>query len=269
MRAAMILLLAWSAGFPPAPAQAAETAALRGAATNRCWFDHGAIVVPAAFGDIAGDFLLDPATPNSQIDDTHAEMTGALTPTLKADLRFAGHRIRGVEMAAADLGARERPFAASLAGVIGADVLKAWVTEIQAEPCRVRLSRRAGRPWPIRMPLKVINGAFAVPAAISDGAASRAGWFAVATGQPGVVVANAKLTRDPPADADPDWPPARLRALSMGGLLFEHVPAGVTDQPGLAGSIGEEIWFRYRMRLDPRRGRLELAPTSRRSSRPR
>ncbi|HEY1416202.1 MAG TPA: hypothetical protein VGF42_10025 [Caulobacteraceae bacterium] len=232
------------------------------AGETACWFDHGAIVVPAAFGDIAGDFLLDPATPKSQLNATNAQMFGILTPVARADLRVAGERLRGFELTATDLGARERPFAAGLVGVIGGDALSGFVTEIQTEPCRVKLARRAGRRWPIRLPLKTIGGMMAVPAAVSDGATSRAGWFAVATAQPGVTVADAKLTRAPAKDADPDWPPARLRALSLGGLLFEQIPANVTEPPapGLSGALGEDVWWTFRLRLDPARGRLELAP---------
>lgn len=249
----LVLLILFGLASPTA--RAGETA---------CWFDHGAIVVPAAFGDIAGDFLIDPATPKSLLNATNTQMFGILTPTPRGDLRLAGERLRGFEMAADDLGMRERPFTAGLVGVIGADALSGFVTEIQAVPCRVKLSRRAGRPWLIRLPLKTIGGALAVPAAISDGATSRAGWFAVATGQPGVTVADAKLTREPPKDADPDWPPARLRALSLGGLLFEQIPANIAEPPapGLVGALGEDVWWRYRMRLDPARGRLELAPTT-------
>jgi hypothetical protein len=248
-RAVLLILL----GLAASGARAGETA---------CWFDHGAIVVPAAFGDIAGDFLVDPATSKSQLNDTNAQMFGIVTPTARADLRLAGERLHSFEITAVDLGARERPFAAGLVGVIGADALSGFVTEIQTNPCRVKLSRRSGGRWPIRLPLKVIGGAFAVPASVSDGANSRAGWFAVATGQPGVSVADAKLTRDPPKDADPDWPPARLRALSLGDLLFENIPASVADAfgPGLAGALGEDVWWTFRMRLDLTHGRLELKP---------
>ena len=252
MRRAVFLILF---GLAAAGARAGETA---------CWFDHGAIVVPAAFGDIAGDFLIDPATPRSQLNATNAQMFGIVTPSARSDLRLAGERLRGLEMTATDLGVRERPFAAGLVGVIGADALSGFVTEIQTNPCRVRLSRYGGRRWPIRLPLKVVGGAFAVPAAVSDGAMSRSGWFAVATGQPGVTVSDARLTRDPPKDADPDWPPARLRALSLGGMLFESVPTGLADAlaPGLYGALGEDIWWTFRMRLDPAHGRLELKSLS-------
>ena len=253
MRRAILPILLGLLILKPAAARAGETA---------CWFDHGTIVVPAAFGDIAGDFVLDAAEPKSQLHVTNAQSFGILTPTARAALRFAGRRLPAFEMTIADLGDRERPFAAGLAGVIGADALSSFVTEIETSPCRVRLSRKAGRAWAIRLPMKTIGGVFAVHAAVSDGVTSRAGWFAAATGKPGIVLTDARLTRVPPADADPDWPPARLRALSLGGLLFEQVPANVTDHepPGLAGAIGEEIWSRYRLRFDPQRRVLELAP---------
>jgi len=236
------------------------TAGAARAGETGCWLDHGAIVVPAAFGDIAGDFLLDAATPKSALHVTVANSFGVTSDTTRADLRLAGQRLPAFEMKVADLDVQARPRTAGLAGVIGADALAGYVTEITTRPCRVKLSLRAGRPWPVRAELSWIGGAMAVKAAVSDGTTSRAGWFAVATGAPGVTVAQATLTRDPPKDSDPDWPPARLRALSVGGLLFEQVPAGAeADAPaGLAGAIGEEVWCGRPLRLDPRHGRLEL-----------
>jgi len=222
-----------------------------------CRLDRGRIVVTAAFGDVAGDFVLDAAAPRSTLDATVAGMWNLGETDARADLRLAGQRLPQFPMQVADLDA------AGISGVIGADALAGFVTEIRTAPCRVTLSRRAGQPWPIRLPLRVIGGAFAVPAAVSDGVTSRSGWFAVATGAPGVMVTDAKLTRAPPKDADPNWPPARLRALSLGGaLLFENIPAGVDDAapPGLAGAIGEEAWHSFRLRLDPKRGWFELAP---------
>jgi hypothetical protein len=234
---------------PPAlSATAGETA---------CRLDHGRIVVTAAFGDVAGDFVLNAARPRSVLDDTVAGMWNLGENEARGDLRLAGRRWPHFSMQVAPLGA------AGISGVIGADALGGLVTEIETAPCRVRLLERAGRSFAIRLPLRVIDGAFAVPAAVSDGVTSRSGWFAVATGAPGVTLADAKLARDTPKDADPDWPPARLRALSLGGvLLFERIPAGVEDAapPGLSGAIGEEAWHGFRMRLDPRRGRLELSP---------
>jgi hypothetical protein len=243
--AALLILLA----MKTAPALAGETA---------CRLDRGRIVVTAAFGDVAGDFVLDAASPKSKLDDTVAGMWNLGEQEARADLRLAGVRLPGFVMQVAPLDS------AGIAGVIGADALGGFVTEIRTAPCRVTLSRRAGRPWPTRLPLRVIGGAFATSAAVSDGVTSRAGWFAVATGAPGVTLTDAKLTRAPPKDADPDWPPARLRALSLGGtVLYENIPAAIADKApaGLSGAIGEEAWHALDLRLDPRRGRLELAPS--------
>jgi len=250
MRAPVLLIiLVLTAGS----ARAGETA---------CRFERGAIVVPAAFGDIAGDFVLDASAPKSQLHLTVAESWGMTAPSARASLRLAGERLTGFEIEIADLDARSRLFTAGLAGVIGADVLDGFVTQIQTSPCRVRLSRTGLRRASIRLLMRRVDGIYAVRAAISDGATSRMGWFAIDTGSPGVKVADARLTRNPPTGGDADWPPARLRALSLGGLLFEQIPAGLIPNapPDLAGSIGEVVWSRYRMRLDPARGWLELSP---------
>jgi hypothetical protein len=104
-----------------------------------------------------------------------------------------------------------------------------------------------------------VGGVLAVKAAISDGVAGRSGWFAVDTGGESTRIADARLSRVPAEGTDP---PVRLRALSLGGELVEQAPAGVMADPppGLAGSIGMAVWSRYRLRLDPGHGRLELAP---------
>ncbi|HEY1448394.1 MAG TPA: hypothetical protein VGF33_07635 [Caulobacteraceae bacterium] len=229
------------------------------AGETACWFENGAVVVPAAFGDIAGDFILDASAPASLLHVTTAQTFGIETPTTRGALRLAGERVAGFEMTIADLDARAKPFLTGIAGVIGADALGPFVTEIATSPCRVRLSRRAGRKAALRLPLHMVNGVPTVRAAISDGASSRQGWFAVDTGAGPSLIADARLTRTPAAGTDP---PVRLRALSLGDALFEQTPAGLmADQPpGLAGSIGMAVWSRFRLRLDPRRGWLELTP---------
>jgi hypothetical protein len=86
------------------------------------------------------------------------------------------------------------------------------------------------------------------------------GWFAIDTARLGTHIADASLTRTPPTGAAES--PARIRALSLGGMLFEQTPAGLMPQapPGLAGSLGEAVWSRVRMRIDAARGWLDLAP---------
>jgi hypothetical protein len=234
-----------------APARAGETA---------CWFENGAVVVPAAFGDIAGDFIVDASAPASQLHVTTAETFGIDTPTARASLRLAGERIGPLTLQVADLDSRAKPFMTSIVGVIGADALKPFVTDVSTQPCRVRLSRRADRhAGAVRLRLRMVDGVPAAPAAISDGVISRAGWFAIDTGQAPTLAADARLSRTPAPGSDP---PVRLRAVSVAGRLFEQVPGGVLAQPhpGLAGSIGMAVWSRFRLRLDPRHGWLELTP---------
>jgi hypothetical protein len=56
--AALAFVLASLAG-PPAPA-----------GQTRCWVDNGAVIAPAAFGDIAGDFIFDLSAPQSVLHST-------------------------------------------------------------------------------------------------------------------------------------------------------------------------------------------------------
>jgi hypothetical protein len=229
------------------------------AGTARCWFDGGAIIVPAAFGDIAGDFLLDPSAARSVLHVTAAGEVGIEGSAAKASLRLAGRRRDGFVMRIADVGDREGGLVTSLAGIIGADALAGEVVDIEVAPCRVRIGPRAA-PFahPMRLPLRRIGGIPAVRAAISDGQVSRTGWFAIDTGRLGARVADASLTRAPPPDAGET--PARLRALSLAGVLYEQTPAGLMAPapPGLAGAIGEAVWSRWRLRLDLKHGWLEL-----------
>ena len=259
------------------------------AGETRCWFENGAVVVSAAFGDIAGDFILDLSAPHSQLHNTTAQTHGVEADSTRRDLVLAGEKLRGFEMPVVDLDARSEGFVTGVNGVLGADVLEPFVVDIRFSPCVVKLSRhssvrRLERGLPARIVLKRqgglearapggslrlkvrrIAGVPAVAAAISDGVESRQGWFAVDTASQGTRIAGAGLSRTPPKGVDPadrPTPPARLRALSLGGRLFEQTPAGLlTDAPsGLDGAIGDAVWSRYRLRLDLERGWLELAP---------
>lgn len=232
-----------------------------------CWLDNGAVVVSAAFGNIAGDFIVDLSAPRSQLHVTAASSAGIESDSAEGRLLVAGMSLPGVILAITDLDARSAPFVTSINGVIGADVLAPFVVDIQPDPCRLTLygkapPRRAGAA---RLAVRRIDGVPAVTAGVSDGETSTRGWFALDTGFPGVEIAGARYTRPPPkasAAADLLDPPARLRALSLAGALFEQTPGGVWDQgaPGLDGAIGEAIWARYHLRLDMRAGWLDLAP---------
>jgi hypothetical protein len=56
--------------------------------------------------------------------------------------------------------------------------------------------------------------------------------------------------------------PARLRALSIGGVLAENVPATLADDlpEGVNGTLGTGLWARYRVRLDAQARTLSVAP---------
>jgi hypothetical protein len=235
-----------------------------------CWFENGALVVPAAFGDIAGDFILDASAPTSQLHVTRAQSAGIETDRARADLEVAGQRIGGFAMAVADLDARSKGFTTNIAGVLGADALKPFVVDIDFAPCRVRFSRRApaALAGPVRLRVRTIEGVPTVAAAISDGVTSAKGWFAIDTASAGTRIARASLSRPPPAGVDPasrQDPPARLRAISLAGRLFEQSPSGLSPDASrdLAGSIGGAVWSRLHMRLMLRRGWLEVTPPRR------
>jgi len=237
------------------------------AGETRCWFENGALVVTAAFGDIAGDFILDVSAPKSQLHVTRAQSAGVEATQTRDDLRLAGERVRGFDMEVVDLDARSRGFTTNIAGVLGADALAPFVVDIDFAPCRVRLRR--GPPAHLKgavgLKVREVAGVPAVAAAISDGVSSRAGLFAIDTASAGTRVAGATLSRVPPAGVDPadrETPPARLRALSVAGRLFEQTPAGLaTDAPpGLDGAIGNAVWSRFHLRVELKRGRLELGP---------
>lgn len=229
------------------------------AGETACWFDNGAIVVPAAFGDIAGDFILDLSAAKSSLHGAVAGSAGIEGASARRTLRLAGRRLPVFEMAIADLDANDADFVTGISGVIGADALRGVVVEVRSGPCRVRLERRPRRlAGSLRLRMREIAGIPAVRAAISDGLTSRSGWFAIDTGRIGARIADAKFSRTPPAGAAD--PPARLRALSLGGRLFEQVPAGLDPPAGLAGAIGEAVWSRYRLRIDVSDGWLDIAP---------
>ena len=235
---------------------------------SRCWLENGALVAPAAFGDIAGDFIIDLSAPRSLLHVTAARLAGLAGDTAQGPLRIAGERIAGARLDVADLDARTGSFITSIAGVIGADLLAGFVIDIQPSPCRLTLYRKTPPRMrgAVRLSLRQVGGAPAVRAGISDGAESRFGWFAIDTASEGVRVAGAKLTRAPPDGADAGSrtsPPARLRALSLGGRLFEETPAGLMAPapPGLDGAVGLAVWRPYHLRLDTARGWMDLAPS--------
>jgi hypothetical protein len=241
-----------------APAFATSSAQRSG---TRCWIDNGALVAPAAFGDISGDFLIDLSAPVSLLHDTRARLDGLETETVTRDLRFVGRSFPAVSMAVIDLDARTRAFATVINGVIGADVLSRSVVEIDLSPCRIRFVRRTARrtPGAERLPVRVSNGRPLVEARITDGVRVRSGFFALDTAAGTTTLFGDRLSRAPPTSGAP--PPIRLRAMTLAGRLFEQVPAVVaaeTDGKGARGAIGLSVLSPWRLRLDMHDGWIDL-----------
>jgi hypothetical protein len=239
------------------------------AGETKCWFEHGAVVVPAAFADIAGDFILDLSAPRSQLHATIALAHGIVAATPRGDLALAGVTIGDFPMQVEDLDARGQPFVTSIAGILGADIARRFVIEIGFSPCRVTLHRRAGRPpsGTAFLTIHWIGDVPAVQASACDSHRCESGLFSIDTASQGVRLAGAELSRRPAGvdAASRSDPPARLRALSLGDRLFEQTPAGLMDpspSPELAGAIGDAVWSQYDLILDARSGRLELAPST-------
>jgi hypothetical protein len=255
--AALALVLA-SLAAPPA--QAGQT---------RCWVDNGAVVAPAAFGDIAGDFIFDLSAARSVLHLDVAQMNDIEGPAARGTLRLAGARIPAT-LEVASIDARTPGFPSTLIGIIGADVLAGYVVDLRFSPCRLALWRRHAPRFrrTANLRLTMVGGVPATEASVSDGHAIVSGLFAIDTGARGVrLSADAARLGRTPAGVDAgsrSRPPARLAALSLADELFADTPAGIDpDAPaGLLGGVGTAVWSHWDLRVDLRRRRLQLAPSS-------
>jgi hypothetical protein len=231
--------------------------------TTACWLDHGAVVAPAAFGDIAGDFIIDLSRPRSALHDTRANADGITGDAARAPLALAGERIEDLSVPVVDLDAQTRAFDTVINGVIGWDVLGRYAVELDLRDghCRLSLERGAWRsPLQDRasLPLEMTAGVPAVLAAISDGVSARQGLFLIDTGQEAVRVAGARLSR--PREGKDKDAPVQLRAVSVAGVLVEQAPAAVMESgpPGAAGALGLSVWRGGVLRLDPARSSISV-----------
>ncbi|WP_133254981.1 hypothetical protein [Phenylobacterium hankyongense] len=261
-RLAPVAVLALGAGLAAAPAaHAAETA---------CWFEGGVVVVPAEVMGVAGDYVLDTATAHTQLGETQAQGAGFADTALKGEVRIGGMRLTGQPVAVAGLDMRTGALPTPIAGVIGADVLRAFVVDVRFAPCRVVLSRPGEAPpfgRATALPLTWTGDTPTVAAAVSDGGRTLSGPFAPATGGERAVRLADDLAAAPGASKPQELYPygvarPRLRALSFAGALSENLPAGLlkAQDGGPAGEIGTPVLARYRLRFDFPNGRLLLAP---------
>ena len=122
----------------------AATPALAGQAP--CWFENGVVVVGAEVMGVPGDYILDTATPHTQLAETQAQAAGFAETALTGEVRLAGVALAARPVSVADLDLRTGALPTPIAGVIGADVLKAYVLDLSFAPCRVVLWRPGEAP---------------------------------------------------------------------------------------------------------------------------
>ena len=234
------------------------------AGETACWFENGAVIVPAAIADMAGDYVLDLSAPRTLLHDTKAQMEGITAPDPTLPVEVAGLKTPAVSVKVADLDARGAGFVTPIAGVIGMDILAGHSVEIDFAPCRVRIDQpwRASRQ--VVFPVVVIGGLPTIVAAVSDDRTALRGAFAIDT-------ASRAMTRLSTREAgatgklDPNarhQAAARLRALSIGGVLAENAPASLAEDlpEGVSGTLGTGLWGRHRLRLDAEGRTLSIAP---------
>jgi hypothetical protein len=245
------------------PARAGEAA---------CWFENGVVVVTAQVMGVTGDFILDTATPRTQLAETQAQAAGFEETALTGVVRLAGLRIANRPVQVADLDLRTGALPTPVAGVIGADVLRPYVLDVSFAPCRVALNPAGRAPWfqaRRTLPMAWVAGRPVVRATVSDGARSLTANFT-----PGIGADRAVRLSDVAADAPGAkkllevYPygvlKPRLASLTLAGEVALDLPSGLmhAEDPKLAGQIGAPFLSRYRLRFDFPAGRLKLAPAS-------
>ena len=241
----ILSLLAASGG----PAVAGQTA---------CWFENGAVIVPAAIGGLAGDYVLDLSAPRTLLHIDVAQGAGYVDTALSLPVRVAGQTVEAAPIAVQSLDYRAVGFSTPITGVIGADILDRYVVTLDFAPCRLTLERpeaaTGGRTGALRVAM--VGGVPTVVAAASDGRKGVSGPFALDTASGGGVRARGA------ADGPRQKPAGTLRGLSLGGTLRQDLPAVVAgDLPdGVVGALGVEVLSAYRLRLDPQALRLWLTP---------
>ena len=255
------LVLAALLAFPPAQARAGEAA---------CWFENGVVVAPAQVMGVAGDFILDTATPHTQLAETQAQAAGFAETVLTGEVRLAGLRITSRSVEVADLDLRTGALPTPIAGVIGADVLRPYVLDVSFAPCRIALhpAGRAPRfPAWRSLPMAWVAERPVVSAMASDGARSLTANFAPGIGVDRAVRLSDVVAGAPGATKLVELYPygvlqPKLQSLAFAGATAEDLPSGLVhaEDPELAGQIGAPFLSRYRLRFDFPAGRLELAP---------
>lgn len=246
----------------------ALTAAPAAAGEIACRFEAGVVIVPAAVAGIGGDYILDTGTAQSALHQTKAEAEGIVGTDLTGGVRLADQSVPPLPLKVADLDVRTWNLPTPVAGVIGADVLKAFVVDVRFAPCRVRVStpgqapRFAGRglelAWDLGRPTAL--------ASASDDAHEVSGPFVIATGANAPVRLADDLAGTPGVTRTDELYPegvwlARLPQVSFAGSVGRDVAAGLMKPEGdVAGVLGGLVLAHFRLRFDFPAGRLVVAP---------
>lgn len=235
------------------------------AAEIACWLDRGVLVAPATAGGVSGDFIIDTGAGHSAIHNTRAQAAGVEGDSLAGEVRLAGARVAARDLAVEDLDARTWAFPTPIAGVIGADILRGFVVELDTSPCRLTLAAAGGLPRVSGASLPMVwRGAVpVVTGALSDGPTARTVALTPATGLDAATRLSPSIAAVPGAETKSLSPyeagRAELRALSLGGALFEHLRAGLNDEAATSdGAVGLAVLGRWRLRFDFPAGRLHL-----------
>lgn len=240
----------------PAAVQAGEVA---------CWYEQGVIVAPASVAGLAGDYILDTGAPVTQLHETRAQGAGFVDPAQRGQVRIAGLTLADRPFTVTDLDARTHAFPTPIAGVIGADLLAAYVVDVSFTPCRVAIHPLGEAP-PFEATTSLALGRAATArASVADGPRTLTGEFVIATGSDTSIRIDERLASVPGAAKPEAFLPygesrASLRAASFAGTLLENLDAGLMPAAETAGVIGAPLLSRWRLRFDFPRGRLLLTP---------
>ena len=139
------------------------------AGQTACWFENGAVVVPAAIGEVAGDYVLDLSAPHTLLHETTAQRAGFADTALSLPVRLAGQRTAATPVTVRDLDYRGVGFFTPIVGVIGADILERYVVTLDFAPCRLSLEAlgadRGLRPG--ALPVAMVGGVPRWPGAVA------------------------------------------------------------------------------------------------------
>jgi len=247
----------------PALALAAVVALLPAAARAGeapCWFEQGVVVVPAVVAGVAGDYILDTGAPATLLDETRAQGAGFEASALQGEVRVAGLRLPDRPILVADLDARTAAFPTPIAGVIGADVLAGRILDIDFAPCRIALNAEGRSPRfhaDGSLPFRLDRGTPVIAAAVADGPRALSGGFVASTGADAPVRLDGSVASVPGAPKPERLAPfgpgrASLRALSVGGILFENLKGGLSpaSEGATLGVIGAQVLAHWTVRFD-------------------